>query len=118
MVCLRLAFCDFELLLLTREQIVNHPPLSRVGFPGKQVFEMGDVGPRNEPVHDSPSIVDKTHCLQTIPNYLGIPPMLVHICRSHLLNRCRSVEFGRQQVPTHLLHSASRLKHEPRVKLT
>lgn len=62
MVSLRLALCDLELFLFTRKQVLDHSPLFRIGFAGEQIFEMGDVSPCNEPVHDSPSIVDTTHC--------------------------------------------------------
>lgn len=45
---------DFELLPLACKQVLDHLPLLRVGFRGKQVFEMGNISPCNEPVHDYP----------------------------------------------------------------
>lgn len=45
---------NFELLPFTRKQRLDHPTFLRLGFPGEQVFEMGNISPCNEPVHDLP----------------------------------------------------------------
>lgn len=55
----RLAFRDVEPLSFTSEQGFNHPPFFRVGFPGKQIFEVGNISSSNEPIHHDPSMPAK-----------------------------------------------------------
>ncbi|ANT49964.1 hypothetical protein A6B35_08480 [Mesorhizobium amorphae CCNWGS0123] len=49
-----LAFGYLELLLLQRQQAFDDAPLFWIGLGGEQIPKMGDVGTRNEPVHDIP----------------------------------------------------------------
>ncbi len=68
---------DFELVLFTGKQSLDHPPLFRVGFSGEQVFQMGDIGPCDEPVHDSPFNYRSDACGREVtPGAVGILPHL------------------------------------------
>lgn len=68
---------DFELPPFCRKQTPDHSQLLRIGFLGEQVFEMGNVRPCNEPVHDYPQKPALSFTPKYYPKCRGLPFLFV-----------------------------------------